>query len=197
MDLPPCGTPYSPWTCLIAEYPFFEIIILVIYRGILSKSKAYLEHILVKSVAHILHVLGISSAYLWHNLVYHGSILGISWACLGHILDRSWAYHVYMFQNILVMYMGYLLHIFGMSWANLGNIFDISMAYLWKKLGMFQWWANIIKWTQMNIQIYLDATLCTKRISKQIRMPHIYQTNIQIHSNAGNSTNISTNNIWG
>ena len=60
-----------------------------------------------------------------------------------------------------------------------------------------QWWANIIKWTQTNIQIYLDATLCTKRISKYIGMHHIYWTNIRIYSYFGYSTNTNTNNIQG
>ena len=61
----------------------------------------------------------------------------------------------------------------------------------------WQWWANIIKWTQTNIRIYLDATLCTERIFEYIRMPHIYQTNIRIYLYARNSTNTNTNNIWG
>ena len=44
-----------------------------------------------------------------------------------------------------------------------------------------QWW-NIIKWTQTNIRIYSDATLCTEWIFKYIWMQHIYRTNIQIYS---------------
>ena len=34
-------------------------------------------------------------------------------------------------------------------------------------------------------------------ISKYIWLHHIYQNNIQIHSNAGNDTNTNTNNIQG
>ena len=60
-----------------------------------------------------------------------------------------------------------------------------------------QWWANILKWRQTNIEIYLDATICTKRISESIRMPHIYQRNIKIYLYAGNSKNTNTNNISG
>ena len=58
-----------------------------------------------------------------------------------------------------------------------------------------QWWANIIKWSQMNIQIYLDATLCTEQTSEYIRMQHIWRINIRIYSYSGNSTNTNTNNI--
>ena len=58
-----------------------------------------------------------------------------------------------------------------------------------------QWWANIIKWTRTNIRIYSDATLCTERISKYIRISHIYRTNIQIYSYVGISTNTNTKNI--
>ena len=60
-----------------------------------------------------------------------------------------------------------------------------------------QWWANIMKWTQTNIRIYSDATLCTEWISEHIRMQHIYRTNTQIYSYSGNSTNMNTNNILG
>ena len=60
-----------------------------------------------------------------------------------------------------------------------------------------QWWANIIKLTQTNIQIYSDAVLCTKQISEYIWMPHIYRTNIQIYLYLENGTNTNTNNIQG
>ena len=63
--------------------------------------------------------------------------------------------------------------------------------------GQIQWWANIIKWTRMNIRIYSDASLCTKRISKYIRIPYIYRTDIRIYLYSGNSTNMNTNNIRG
>ena len=52
-----------------------------------------------------------------------------------------------------------------------------------------QLWTNTIKWTQTNIRIYLEATLCTEQISKYIWMQHIYQTNIRIYLYSGNSTN--------
>ena len=60
-----------------------------------------------------------------------------------------------------------------------------------------QWWANIIKWTWMNIQIYLDGTLCTERMYEYIRMLHIYQTNIRTYLYSRNSINTNTNNIQG
>ena len=66
------------------------------------------------------------------------------------------------------------------------NVLDLTVT-------MVQWWANTIKWTRTNIQIYLDATLCTEQISEYIWMPVIYRKNIQIYSYSGNNTN--TNNI--
>ena len=38
-----------------------------------------------------------------------------------------------------------------------------------QNLCLWQWWANIMKWTQTSIRIYSDATLCTERISEYIR----------------------------
>ena len=61
---------------------------------------------------------------------------------------------------------------------------------------ILQWWANIIKWTRTNIQIYSYAILCTERISEYIRISHIYRTNIRIYLYAEISTNMNTNNIW-
>ena len=58
-----------------------------------------------------------------------------------------------------------------------------------------QWWANIIKWTQTNIRIYSDATLCTEQISEYIWKQHIYRTNIQIYLYSGNIKNTNMNNI--
>ena len=67
----------------------------------------------------------------------------------------------------------------------------------WAPLEWTQWWANIIKWTWTNIRIYLDATLCTKWISKCIWMQYIYRTNIQTFLYSGNSTNMNTNYLHG
>ena len=39
-------------------------------------------------------------------------------------------------------------------------------------LGLIQWWANIIKWTQTKIRIYSDAASYTKQISEYTWMPH-------------------------
>ena len=51
--------------------------------------------------------------------------------------------------------------------------------------GLLQWWTYIIKWTQMNIPIYLDAKLYTEWIFEYIWMPHIFRTNIQIYLYSG------------
>ena len=64
-------------------------------------------------------------------------------------------------------------------------------------LGKGQWWANFIKWTQTNIPIHSDATLCTERISKYIQMQHISWMNIWINLYSGNSMNTNTNSIRG
>ena len=82
------------------------------------------------------------------------------------------------------------------TWGSLTGSRPSLMQLYHHPIGyLTQWWANIIKWTQINIWIYSDGTLCTERIAQYIWMQHIYRTNIRIYSYSRKITNMNTNNI--